>query len=524
MLSAESHAHLAAHLTARDVWLLHMLWEHRVLTSHHIADLAFTTDRKARRRLLQLHDLGLLDRFRPRLPVGSAPWHYVIGSAGAAVLAAQAGVTPRALRYRRDNTIAIAFHHTLAHTTAINTFFTALVHTSTHPPRPTRTRLAEPQKRGRSPRTPSTHPGPAPAANGVGDLETVRPRLRLQVWWSENRCRHHLDIDARPDAFGRITLHTPPPHPTRRDERRDPRESDHNRRDRRHPDTRQQARRDRPWAFEWFLEIDLGTETLRRLAAKIDRYADLAATTHTATPLLVVLPSRDRELGARTHLTHTLNRLDDPHLIPIATATAPATATVASTGVLSHRAGADLHGSGWVDPEDQAVLDLGPAGPIWLPISVHPTHSAPGRGGVPASRLDLIDLAARWPAPPNSLAAQLGALHPHPTAGIDQPDQPLDPHWSTGINPHLIDSSHTTGLADQAAPGPTGRDRVELRAPHPLPPRPAETRRAARSRRDSHSTAGRDRTPHRDSTAQRAPLPPPGGGRDLGSAPSGRPS
>ena len=134
MLSADTHAHLAAHLTARDVWLLHMLWEHRVLTSHHIADLAFTTDRKARRRLLQLHDLGLLDRFRPRLPVGSAPWHYVLGAAGAAVLAAQAGTTARALRYRRDTTIAIAFHHTLAHTTAINTFFAALAHASTHPP------------------------------------------------------------------------------------------------------------------------------------------------------------------------------------------------------------------------------------------------------------------------------------------------------------------------------------------------------------------------------------------------------
>ena len=328
MLSADTHAHLAAHLTARDVWLLHMLWEHRVLTSHHIADLAFTTDRKARRRRRHPHDLGLLDRFRPRLQVGSAPWHYVLGAAGAAVLAAQAGTTARALRYRRDTTIAIAFHHTLAHTTAINTFFAALAHASTHPPRgggpgdsQARAGLDDPSG------SPQISPGSTTQAHRVAAARPIRqrlPRLRLQVWWSENRCRRHLDIDARPDAFGRITVHTPPPRarPPRdhqpgtlrdRDRRQtldhlpldhptlDNRTLDDSTLDDRHEvgdrdsgDRAQRTgRRGRVWAFEWFLEIDLGTESLGRLAAKIDRYADLAAATHTATPLLVLLPNRD---------------------------------------------------------------------------------------------------------------------------------------------------------------------------------------------------------------------------------------
>lgn len=47
-------------------------------------------------RLLGLYRLGVLDRFQPYRPSwGSHPYHYVLGPAGAAVLAAEAFEDPK---------------------------------------------------------------------------------------------------------------------------------------------------------------------------------------------------------------------------------------------------------------------------------------------------------------------------------------------------------------------------------------------------------------------------------------------
>lgn len=163
------HARLAARLTSRDRWLVAMLHEHRVLTTHAIATMAFPSGRAARMRLLQLYEWDVVDRFQPLLRVGAAPMHYVLGGAGAAVLAAQAGVEPRALGYRREDVMSVAHHHTLAHTVAVNDLFAHLVHHAVH------------------------------GASGAG-------RVRLQAWWSQARCRRHVGEFVRPDAYGRITV------------------------------------------------------------------------------------------------------------------------------------------------------------------------------------------------------------------------------------------------------------------------------------------------------------------------------
>ena len=57
-----------------------------------------------------------------------------------------------------------------------------------------------------------------------------------------------------------------------------------------------------------------------RLAAKLDRYAQLAAATH-PTPVLFWLPSPRREAHAREHLTRALRQLERPDLVPVATTT-----------------------------------------------------------------------------------------------------------------------------------------------------------------------------------------------------------
>jgi hypothetical protein len=161
-------AALAARLTTRDRWLLRMLHEHRVLTTTQITQLAFGTTRAATARLLTLYQLRAIDRFRPLTATGSAPLHFVLDEAGAYLLAAEDGITPAQLGYRRDRALAIALSAQLAHPTGTNSVFCAL------------------------------------AAQGrcAGDAA-------LTCWWSERRCAALWGDLARPDGYGQWTEHTP---------------------------------------------------------------------------------------------------------------------------------------------------------------------------------------------------------------------------------------------------------------------------------------------------------------------------
>jgi hypothetical protein len=120
---------LAGRLTDRDRQLCRLLAEHRVLTTSQVHQLAFGSLNVAQHRLLALVRLGVLVRFRPvwtHRGGGSAPWHYVLGPAGAAVLAAEQATTVAQLGYRRDRTLAIAHSQRLGHQVGVNGFFTAL--------------------------------------------------------------------------------------------------------------------------------------------------------------------------------------------------------------------------------------------------------------------------------------------------------------------------------------------------------------------------------------------------------------
>jgi Replication-relaxation len=68
-----------AHLTDRDRELVRLVGEHRVLTTGQLTALGFANLTTARHRLSVLVRIGLLRRFRPHPPTGSAPWHYVLG-------------------------------------------------------------------------------------------------------------------------------------------------------------------------------------------------------------------------------------------------------------------------------------------------------------------------------------------------------------------------------------------------------------------------------------------------------------
>ncbi|WP_322749364.1 MULTISPECIES: replication-relaxation family protein [unclassified Frankia] len=160
---------LARRLSARDRWIARLLYEHRVLTTHQLVELAWPTRRAANQRLLELYRWRVLDRFQPLLPLGTgrAPAHYVLDVAGATVLAAEDGIDPRETGYRHERAIAIAHSLRLAHTVAVNGLFTSLV---------------------------AHARGPHPAGT-------------LTAWWSETRCLRAFGDIARPDAYGRWRPH-----------------------------------------------------------------------------------------------------------------------------------------------------------------------------------------------------------------------------------------------------------------------------------------------------------------------------
>jgi Replication-relaxation len=94
--------------------------------------------------------------------------HFVLDEAGAYLLAAEDGITPGQLGYRRDRALAIALSVQLAHATGTNSVFCAL------------------------------------AAQGRGAGNAA-----LTCWWSERRCAALWGDLARPDGYGQWTEHTP---------------------------------------------------------------------------------------------------------------------------------------------------------------------------------------------------------------------------------------------------------------------------------------------------------------------------
>ncbi len=163
--TAEHQAVLAWRLTPRDKWIARMLWEHKVLTAHQITALAFPSFRSGRMRLRELYLWGVVDRFQPFVTIGTAPMHYVLAPAGAAVLAAEDGLDVKELGYRHDRVFGVAHSLRLAHTVGVNEWFTALV------------------DRARNP-----HPG---------------EQVELAAWWSETRCARHFGDLIKPDGYGR---------------------------------------------------------------------------------------------------------------------------------------------------------------------------------------------------------------------------------------------------------------------------------------------------------------------------------
>ncbi|WP_280508408.1 replication-relaxation family protein [Nocardia flavorosea] len=179
-------------------------------------------------------------------------------------------------------------------------------------------------------------------------------QARLEAWWSQTRCQRLWGDLARPDAFGRYT----------------------------HPEA----------TLDFFLEYDLASTTLTRVAAKLHGYSELARTTGVITPVLLWTPTTLREANAREGLRRTWQRLPDSEAVPVATAAAEL-----------------LSSSPEASPADQ----------VWLPLDSD------------TERLRLHELTTVWPArtPPAVVDAHSGQTWA-PAGGliILDPPPPTPPH------------------------------------------------------------------------------------------------
>jgi Replication-relaxation len=237
-------AELAGRLTPQDRALCRLLAEHQCLAAGHIACLLYGSAHTTRHRLLALHRLRVVDRFRPLVPLGdgSAPYHYVLGEAGAIVLAAELGVEVHQLGYRRDRALAVAHTPRLPRLLAANGFFATLA-----------------------------------------AVARRQPDAALLDWWPAGRCAQQWGELVRPDGYGRwreegveIDFFLEVSHP------------DHNER--------------ASGAFAAGVAGAGGDGWVERLAQRLGGYATLAAGTQIPTPVLLWFPTAQLEAQARAGL------------------------------------------------------------------------------------------------------------------------------------------------------------------------------------------------------------------------------
>jgi hypothetical protein len=323
-------------LTDRDLTLLGWLADHEVLTTDQIAHALFPSVDFAQRRLLKLHQAGVLERFRPhRWDGGSYPFHYVLDQLGVDVVAAQRAEEelPRRDQARRRRWW-LTNRANLPHRLAVNQFFIDLAGYA------------------------RTHPDTA-----------------LARWWPSARCQRFggfMDLDGQTDVtlWGAtiacdghgVWTHTIPTHgaigtPVF------------------------EATASVVVRVPFFVEVDLGTEDLPRLVGKLDAYRRWSDKTGRVWPVLFWLTSTIRERHFHDRLPSTGTG------VPVATAvhatTEPATAGIDDEAIQQ------LSGT---------AQDGGPAGPVWwLHHAQHwlPHHPRETTSGATSglARLRLADLA-----------------------------------------------------------------------------------------------------------------------------------
>jgi hypothetical protein len=156
-------AALAGRLSDGDRQVCRLLADHQVLTTGLLALLVGVPPRTLQQRLTVLAALRVVERFRPHQPVGagSAPYHYLLAEAGAAVLAADGHLEG----LDRDRAQLLGLAHAngrLTHQLGVNTVVAQLTHAARQ-----------------------------------------QPGTRLVCWWPAHRCHARWGRLVTPDAYAR---------------------------------------------------------------------------------------------------------------------------------------------------------------------------------------------------------------------------------------------------------------------------------------------------------------------------------
>lgn len=195
---------ILSRLTSRDHSIIRTLGDHHVLTSSQIASAWFTSLTRAQTRLVALHRLGLLERWRTRLQHGSQQWHYTLSHLGARIHAATCDQPAPAPASVAETILKLGSSPKLPHLLGANDFFIRLIAaTRDHP------------------RTALTHwDNETAAAARAGGF--VRPDARatytdhdttIDFWYEHDRGTEPLTtLESKLDKYGRI-LHTGTPLP-----------------------------------------------------------------------------------------------------------------------------------------------------------------------------------------------------------------------------------------------------------------------------------------------------------------------
>jgi hypothetical protein len=155
---------VASSATERDQLICLDLHEHRVLTTDQLFELHFSSIQRARARLFQLHEIGVLWRNRPRAHLGSLPWHYILNEIGSWIVAEYLGIEPHDVGYRNDRKRTLVDSPRLRHTRAANSFFTRMVYVA----------------------------------------RTTKSPVQVADWRGEAWCARRWQLHIRPDGFARL--------------------------------------------------------------------------------------------------------------------------------------------------------------------------------------------------------------------------------------------------------------------------------------------------------------------------------
>jgi predicted transcriptional regulator len=372
----EALLRVQSRLTDRDMTLLGWLADHGVLTTAQIAHALYPSLDFAQRRLLKLTRADLLDRFRPQRPDGgSHPYHYLLDQLGVDVMAAQRDEDDLPRRDRaRKRRWWLTNRANLPHLLAVNQFFTDLAaHSRTH------------------------------------------PDTALERWWPSARCQRQgafrdLDPDDTRLFFATIAADG---HGIWTTTRRD------------------STGGDVTVQVPFFVEVDLSTEDLPRLAGKVVAYEKWSRTTGHVWPLLFWLDSAVRE----RHLQDRLRAR--PTIVPVATAVRP-----------------------------QTHVDAGPAGRLWW---LHQAQHRLDQAGTALGRLTLVDLGATVTTTRRSLP-HLPSLVTAATVPPLSTSPPLPPSPRRTMPPAVRGPRSATRPHRSPHPHPSRHDHSEAAAPEPAAP------------------------------------------------------